>query len=164
VPPVLELIALAVSPGPRRGLQILTWKLGTFAVIATLAVAMTRYWGIVSYRLSPVVIAVIGAALVLTSSLGRWLLVLLIIAAWPFLSSPFLLAPSQIYLPYGLGFIGQAYVLPAALLAAFTMAARRESRRSSLLPPASQTQPVRACWSLRHRPICAGSHVLTVLT
>ena len=45
VPLVLELIALAVSPGPRRGLQILTWKLGTFAVIATLAVAMTGYWG-----------------------------------------------------------------------------------------------------------------------
>ncbi len=138
VPLVLELIALAVSPGPRRGLQILTWKLGAFAVIATLAVAMTGYLGTISYLMTPVVIAVIGAAMVLTSSLGRWLLVLLIIAAWPFLISPFLLAPWQIYLPYGLGFIGQAYVLPAALLAAFTMALRRESRRSSPLPPASQ--------------------------
>ena len=61
------------------------------------------------------VIAVIAAAMVLTSSLGRWLLVLLIVTAWPYRFPPSWRLPGLIYLPYGLGFIGQAYVLPAAL-------------------------------------------------
>jgi hypothetical protein len=31
----VEILALTASPGPRRGLQILTWKHGAFTVIAT---------------------------------------------------------------------------------------------------------------------------------
>jgi hypothetical protein len=142
VPLSLEIAALAASPGPRRGLQILTWKHGALVVIAALAVSTARY------PVALIVIAVIGAAMALASSLGRWLLMLLAIAAiaaWPFFAG---LPLAQIYLPYGLGFIGPvlpyglgfigpAYLLPAALLAVFAMAARRESRRSSQFPPAS---------------------------
>ena len=139
VPLSLEIVALAASPGPRRGLQILTWKHGALVVIAALAVSTA--W----YPVGLIVIAVIGAAMALASSLGRWLLMLLAIAAIPAL--PFFyavrLAPSVIYPPYGWGFIGPVlivgpvYLLPAALLGVFAMAARRESRRSSQFPPAS---------------------------
>jgi hypothetical protein len=132
VPLGLEIVALAASRGPRRGLQILTWKHGVLVVIAALAVATT------SYPMTLIVIAVLGAAMALASSLGRWLLVLLTIAAWPFFVSPFLITHWEPYLPYGLDFISQAYLLPAALLIVFVMAARRESRRPSLFPPASR--------------------------
>jgi len=145
VPLSLEIVALAASPGPRRGLQILTWKHGALVVIAALAVSTA--W----YPVGLIVIAVIGAAMALASSLGRWLLMLLAIAAipaWPFFTAFTLGPPLEIYLPYGwgfigpvlpygLGFIGPAYLLPAALLAVFAMAARRESRRSFQFPPAS---------------------------
>ena len=125
VPLALEIVALAASPGPRRGLQILTWKHGALVVIATLAVATTRY------PLTFIGIAVIGSAMALASSLGRWLLVLLAIAAWPFLATPTLTTAMELYLPSGWVFISQAYLLPATLLAVFAVAARRESRRSS---------------------------------
>ena len=139
VPLSLEIVALAASPGPRRGLQILTWKHGAFVVIAALAFGTARY------PVALIVIAVIGAAMALASSLGRWLLMLLAIAAIPALPWFYAvrLAPSVIYPPYGWGFIGPVliigpvYLLPAALLAVFAMAARRESRRWSQFPPAS---------------------------
>ena len=124
VPLGLEIAALATSPGPRRGLQILTWKHGALVVIATLAVATT------GYPVTLIVIAVIGAAMALASSLGRWLLVLLAIAAWPLFATPTLTTAIELYLPSGWVFISQAYLLPAALLAVFAVAARRESRRS----------------------------------
>jgi hypothetical protein len=101
----LEIVALVASPGPRRGLQILTWKHGALVVIATLAVAS------ISYPVTLIVIAVTCVALALASSLGRWLLVLLAIPA--------------------AGIIGQTYLPPAALLVLVVMAARRESLRSS---------------------------------
>jgi hypothetical protein len=118
----LEIVALAASPGPRRGLQILTWKHGALVVIAALAVATT------SYPVTLIVIAVIGAAMALASSLGRWLLVLLAIPAWPFFT-----LPVEVFLPLAswLSFIGQAYLLPLALLVLAVIAARRESLRSS---------------------------------
>ncbi len=118
----LEIVALAASPGPRRGLQILTWKHGALVVIAALAVATT------SYPVTLIVIAVIGAAMALASSLDRWLLVLLAIPAWPFFT-----LPVEVFLPLAswLSFIGQAYLLPLALLVLAVIAARRESLRSS---------------------------------
>ena|SRR5712691_8847424 len=137
VPLGLEIVALAASPGPRRGLQILTWRHGALVVIATLAVAIS-YVAILSYPMTLTVLAVIGMAMVLASSLGRWLLMLLAIATWPFFVPGLLITRWEIYLPHGLGFISQAYLLPAALLAVFAMAARRESLRSSQSPPASQ--------------------------
>jgi hypothetical protein len=137
VPLVLEIIALAASPGPRRGLQILTWKHCTLVVTATLAVAV-GYVGFFSYPVTFIAVAVIGMAMVLASSLGRWLLMLLAIAAWPFFLPPLVVTPWLFYLPHGVGVVGWAYLLPAALLSVFALAARRESRRSSLFPPASQ--------------------------
>jgi hypothetical protein len=118
----LEIVALTASPGPRRGLQILTWKHGALIVIATLAAATT------SYPVTLIVIAVIGAAMALASSLGRWLLVLLAIPAWPFFSHPV-----EVFLPLAswLSFIGQTYLLPLAILVLAVIAARREALRSS---------------------------------
>jgi hypothetical protein len=138
VPLVLEIVALASSPGPRRGLQILTWKHGALVVIAALAVSNTYYFAILSYPVNLIVVAVIGAAMALASSLGRWLLLLLAIAAWPLLLPPVLITPWEFYLPYGLGVVGRTYLVPAALLDVFVTTARRESRRSSPFPPASQ--------------------------
>jgi hypothetical protein len=104
-------------------------------VITTLAVATT------GYPVTLIVITGIGSAMALASSLGRWLLVLLVIAAWPFLLShlvpPALITTMELYLPSGLGFVSQAYLLPAALLAVFAVAARRDSRRSYWFPPTS---------------------------
>jgi hypothetical protein len=119
VPLALEIVALAASPGPRRGLQILTRKHGALVVIATLAVATA------SYPLTLVAIAMIGTAMALASSLGRWLLALLAIAAWPFFLPPLAATPWVLYLPYGAGVVARAYLLPVALLSVFAMAARR---------------------------------------
>ena len=79
-----------------------------------------------------------GLAMLLASSMGRWLVLLLAIAVWPFLVMPYLPAPWQLHLPAGLGFVGQAYLVPAALLAVFAVAAGRESRRASRVTPASR--------------------------
>jgi len=77
--------ALAVSGGPRRGLQILTWKYAALVTVATILVGtsvvpMDRPDRLVA-RL--IVIIVIGAGMALTSSLGRWLVLLLAVAAYP---------------------------------------------------------------------------------
>jgi hypothetical protein len=136
VPLVLETAALAASPGPRRALQILTWKHCMLGVTATLAVA-TGYVVFFSYPVTLILIAVIGMAMVLASSLGRWLLMLLAVAAWPFFLPPLVVTPWLFYLPHGVGVVGWAYLLPAALLSMFAVAARRESRRWSRFPPAS---------------------------
>jgi hypothetical protein len=132
----LQIVAVAASPGPRRGLQILTWKHGALVVIATLIATLA--FSITTYAVTLIVIAVICAALALASSLGRWLLLLLAIPAWPFFVPPLFITPWEIYLPSGLGFIGQAYLPPAALLVVFGIAARRESVRLSQFPPASR--------------------------
>jgi hypothetical protein len=118
VPLGLEIAALAASPGPRRGLQILTWKHGALVVIVTLAVATA------SYPVTLIAIAMIGTAMALASSLGRWLLALLAIAAWPFFAPPLVVGPWLFYLPHGVGVVGWAYLLPAALLSVFALAAR----------------------------------------
>lgn len=109
----LELAALLASPGPRRGLQILTWKHAALAVIAVLAVVLSP---------SPVppavmfaVIGVLCTAMALTSSLGRWLLVLLAIPGYPFF---FTWAPFPItlaFLPPDAAFVAKSY-LPSLIL------------------------------------------------
>jgi hypothetical protein len=90
VPLVLEIVALTASPGPPRGLQILTWKHGVLVVIVTLTVS---YAATLNDPVTLVVITVTGAAMALASSLGRWLLVLLAIAVWPSFLTPELPAP-----------------------------------------------------------------------
>jgi uncharacterized membrane protein len=136
VPLGLEIVALAASAGPRRGRQLLTWKHGALAATGALAASFPGFHG------SPVPLLVVavagGAAMTLASPLGRWLTVLLAIAAWPLLifdAFPYGLSMEP-YLPYGAGIVSQTYLLPAALLALFAMSARRESRRPAPLAPA----------------------------
>ncbi len=78
----LQIVAVTASPGPRRGLQLLTWKHAALTVVAAGAVAVA------SYPWTLVVIPVICAAMALTSSLGRWLLVLLAIPLGPYFATP----------------------------------------------------------------------------
>jgi hypothetical protein len=144
----LEIVAVVASPGPRRGLQLLTSKHAALTVIAAVAVAIT------SYPVSLVVVLVICAAMALASSLGRWLLILLAIPVWPYLTTP--LYPSigaitagnfrldaaplvrlDVSLLSTTGWLGQAYLLPAALLGLFVLGACRESLRSRQLAPPS---------------------------
>ena len=132
----LEIVALTASPGPRRGLQILTWKHGALVVVAALAVTST------SYTVTLIAIAVICAGMALASSLGRWLLVLLAIPAYPFfLGGPFSLfggafftswfSSPLAYLPSGLGYIAWTYLPPLVLLLLAVIAGRRESLRAA---------------------------------
>jgi hypothetical protein len=124
----LQIVAVTASPGPRRGLQLLTWKHAAFVVLATLAVST-----ITSYPVTLIVIAVISAVMALASSLGRWLLVLLAIPAWPFFAPPVFAAPWALLLRLdpALGSITQAYLPPLTLLVLAVVTARRESVRSS---------------------------------
>jgi Domain of unknown function (DUF1707) len=135
----LEIAALTVSPGPRRGLQLLTWKHRVLVVIAALAAGTSVIPVTSTVRL--IVLAVICAAMALSSSLGRWLLVLLAIPAYPFFVDPFSPPGLHIglaYLPPPLAVIAPAYLPPLALLVVAVVAARRESLRSSCFPPASR--------------------------
>jgi hypothetical protein len=122
----LQIVAVAASPGPRRGLQILTWKHGAL-IVSTIA-----------YPVTLIVLTVICAAMALASPAGRWLLLLLAIPAWPFFVPLFLMTPWDVDLPSGLGVIGQAYLPPAALLVVFVIAARLGSLRSRQVPPAAR--------------------------
>jgi len=133
----LQIVAVAASPGPRRGLQILTWKHGALIAICTLAVSTT------AYPVTLIVLTVICAAMALASPVGRWLLLLLAIPAWPFFIPVFLMTPWDVDLPSGLGVIGQAYLPPAALLVVFVIAARRRSLRSRTHHEAGRDQPER---------------------
>ena len=126
----LEIVALTASPGPRRGLQILTWKHSTIVVIATLAVST------VGYPVTGIAIAVICAGMALASPLSRWLLVLLAIPAYPFFFGgmmafigPFStgLRIAQTYLPPGLALVAWTYMPPLVLLVLAVITARRES-------------------------------------
>jgi hypothetical protein len=133
----LQMVAVTASPGPRRGLQLLTWKHVALTVIAAVTVAIT------SYPWTLVVIPVICAAMALTSSLGRWLLVLLAIPLGPYVAIPYLygspwgphmnLYIASLMSPGALGPVGQAYVLAAVFLGVFVVAACRESLRSRKL-------------------------------
>jgi hypothetical protein len=130
----LEIVALTASPGPRRGLQILTWRHAALVVIATLAVSIT------SHPVMLIAIAVICAAMALASSLSRWLLALLAIPACPFffggpfpyLGGPFSAPGLHIalaFMPPGLALITSTYLPPLAVLALAVITARRESVR-----------------------------------
>ena len=131
----LEMAAVTASPGRRRGLQLVTWKHVALTVIAAVAVATT------SYPWTLVVIPVICAAMVLTSSLGRWLLVLLAIPLGPYVFVPYLYVIAwgshrSLYVrsvvSTGAPF-GQSCVLAAVFLGVFVVAAWRESLRSRKL-------------------------------
>ena len=132
----LQTAALAASAGPRRGLQILTWKRTAVVVIATLLVCtgFADVVGPASAAVRFIVLTVTGAGVALTSSRGRWLLLLLAIPAWPlFLSgnSPF---PSFAWgldlRPSTAALIIACYLPPAAVAVLAATAARRASTHS----------------------------------
>lgn len=135
----LQMAAVTASPGLRRGLQLVTWKHVALTVIAAVAVATT------SYPWTLVVIPVICAAMALTSSLGRWLLVLLAIPLGPYVAVPYPHVSGwgphmRLYIA-GLmspGALGQACVLAAVFLGVFVIAACRQSLRSRKLAPPSR--------------------------
>lgn len=123
----LEIAALLASPGPRRGLQILTWKHAALVAIAALVFVLSP-----SPLTPAVMFAVIGVictAMALASSLGRWLLVLLAVPGYPlFTAVPF--APgfhiALAFLPPPAAFAASSY-LPSLIL--LTVAAVTACRR-----------------------------------
>jgi hypothetical protein len=123
----LEIAALLASPGPRRGLQILTCKHAALVVTAMLAVVLSP-----SQVPPPVMFAMIGvlcAAMALASSLGRWLLVLLAIPGYPFFFTwaPFPIALA--FLPPDAAFVAKSYLPSLILLTLAVMAIRRRTPR-----------------------------------
>jgi hypothetical protein len=138
----LQMAAVTASPGLRRGLQLVTWKHVALTVTAAVTVAIT------SYPWTLVVIPVTCAAMALTSSLGRWLLVLLTIPLGPYVAVPYpwiigwgphmRLYVASLISPSALGPVGQACVLAAVFLGVFVVAACRESLRSRKLAPPSR--------------------------
>jgi Domain of unknown function (DUF1707) len=135
----LQMAAVTASPGLRRGLQLVTWKHVALTVIAAVAVAIT------SYPWTLVVVPVICAAMALTSSLGRWLLILLAIPLGPYVFVPYFYViawgphmrfyVASVISPVALGSLGQSCVLAAVFLGVFVLAACRESLRSRKLAP-----------------------------
>lgn len=86
----LEIAALVTSPGPRRGLQILTWK--HYALVAVVAASLGSVLGwlwlshpAVSDATMITVIAVSMAGMVAASPLGRRIMVLLSALAYYFI-------------------------------------------------------------------------------
>ena len=124
-----------LARGPRRGLQILTWKHAAVVLVAT-----TLVWTRVipmdpAARLAVrlIVIAVVGAGMALTSSRGQWLVLLLAIPAYPLL-----LFIGLSHFPPGfraslalLPLMAAYYLPPLALVALAALAARRASARSA---------------------------------
>src|SRR5262249_23085902 len=128
----LQIVSLTASPGPRRGLQILTWKHGAFTVIATLLLGTDLIAMAQPARLA--VIAVICAGMALASSLARWLLLLLAIPASPFfvgLSTPPGFGVALAFLPTSTALIAACYLPSLVLLALAVVAIRRASSRMS---------------------------------
>jgi hypothetical protein len=97
VPLALEAAALLASPGPRRGMQLMTWKRYALAVAAPAALASARAWQwpghpAVYEALAIAVIAVILAGMILASPLTRRLASLLWVPAY-FVVVGFLVPP-----------------------------------------------------------------------
>jgi hypothetical protein len=132
----LQIVALAASEGPRRGLKILTWRLAALVVTATVL-----FWTSV-IPISPgprlIVLAAIFAAMALTSPLGRWLALLLAIPAYPLYS--FGWPPFSPAFGWGEGWkspaatpalVAACYLPSAALAVLAVVVARRASSRSA---------------------------------
>lgn len=124
----LELAALLASPGPRRGLQILTRKHAALVAIAALAVGAAP--SPVTPAVMFAVIGVICTAMALASSLGRWLLVLLAIPGYPFFIT---WAPGHhialLFLPFWAAFVTASYLPSLILLTVAVVTACRRPLR-----------------------------------
>jgi hypothetical protein len=155
---ILEAAALAGSPGPRRGRQLLTWRHGVVLVLAVAAVQASTFAfyrtnldlrvGAIEAAARPYVItaAALGAAAVLAALLLRlnWYLGLLLAAAvYPWARQlDFSLASLGAFL--GLATPGHlaALYLPPLLLASGAMLARIPRRGGSIASrPSGPDQP-----------------------
>jgi hypothetical protein len=123
---VMEVIALSASPGPRRALQILTWKHWAFAVIATLLAG--PYVVPMTPPVRVAVTVVICAAMAVASSLGRWVLLLLAGPVCPTLAR---ILMDVGYLRLSSAGIAELYLPSLALVVLAIAAARRTSFRPS---------------------------------
>jgi len=130
----LQTAALAASQGPRRGLKILMWKHAALVVTATLLVCTRVILPDPVARL--IVLAGIGAAMALTSPLGRWLVLLLAIPAYPLFFFGMLPFSPGVgwgwdldFLPSPAALTVACYLPPAALAVLAAVAARRASSR-----------------------------------
>lgn len=115
----LEAVALAASPGPRRGLQILRSKHLSLIVLTGAAVTFLRYLetrnGSNADYLTVALIVVVAAGMTVTSALSRRILVLLAIPLYSYAVQGFLFNLIYLYLP------------PLALLAFAITAASRSA-------------------------------------
>lgn len=98
----LEIAALVTSPGPRRGLQILTWK--HYALVAVVAATLGSAWLWLSHPAAQdatviTVIAVSMAGMMAASPLSRRIMVLLSVPAYYFIVG-LVVMPSLVGGPY----------------------------------------------------------------
>jgi hypothetical protein len=124
----LEIAALVASPGPRRGLQILTWKHYTLValVAATLGSVLGWLWlsrPAVSDAAMITVIAVSMAGMVAASALSRRIMVLLSALAYYFIVG-LVVMPSVVGGPYvaASGWVGPLRIMLTCLPLAMAIA------------------------------------------
>src|ERR1022692_2638599 len=141
---VLEAAALAASPGPRRGLRLLlTWRRGLALAVAaaTTGILWKLTYGVhlssgpaARRAAALIVLGSIAIAMVMSSRLGRHLVVLFAIMFYPV---ALMLARETAYVPLPVAmtrsWLALMY-LPPLLLAAMAVAASRRSRESGTRP------------------------------
>jgi hypothetical protein len=101
----LEVVALVASPGPRRGMRLMTWKHYAFAVAVPALIGPLSLWVWPSHPAVPeaVPVAVIGiiiAGMMLSTPLNKRLGILLSIPAY-YVVIGFLVLPRVENSPYG---------------------------------------------------------------
>jgi hypothetical protein len=138
----LEATALIASPGPRRGLQLLSWKSGTVLVAA--AAALTVTWTVtvtLNYGLAlpssgeaevnglaVLALVILAAGVFLFSHLGRYVVVLFAGMLCPFVLGLSWLAGS-VYIPTTTQAFTIQYVPPVLTLSAIIAVAFRQRNR-----------------------------------
>ena len=149
---ILAAAALIASPGPHRGRQLVTWRLGVVLLVAAAAFQVLTFLydvagfpgrflhpqlpGRTLYLAGSVVLAVAAVVLAAVWKLNRYLLLLLAAMLWPYaIQLAFVSTGGNTDLlgnptPLHLG----ALYLPPVLLACATLVTATRPRRSGLLP------------------------------
>lgn len=149
---IVEAAALIASPGPRRGRQLVNWRLGVVLVVVAGAVqmstfmydAMDPFWRLLASRSSAstiylagsIVLAVAAVVLAVVWKLNRYFLLLLAVMFWPYAiqlafvstggTTDLLGNPTPLHLV--------ALYLPPVLFACGVLLTAAAPRRSRLLP------------------------------
>jgi hypothetical protein len=149
---LLQTAALAASPGPRRGRQLVNWRYGVVLLAAAAAVQLSTFWYDATSRpwflasappvrpavwqVSSIVLAVAAVTLVLAWKLSRYFLLLLAVMCYPY-ATELAFTPSS----SGSDLLGSptpahlaALFLPPVLFACGTVLAAVTPRPSRLLP------------------------------